>query len=140
MGTAMNNRENGSWLGVMMAAKVVMPTAAHRRTWRSWQVLMTPDQQQEHEEDRELEGDAERREHQHHERQVLVGVDQGPELVPADAEQERQGLGDREPGHHAAEHEQHDRREQEPDAVAALAAGAGPAPRTARSPTSRSAR
>src|SRR5882757_7247690 len=40
-GTAMNNRENGSWLGVMTAAKNVMPTAIHRRAARNWAVEMT---------------------------------------------------------------------------------------------------
>src|SRR5580700_12076101 len=42
MGTAMNNREKGSWLGVMIAANVVIPTAAQRRVLRNWRLFTTP--------------------------------------------------------------------------------------------------
>ena len=57
----MNNRENGSWLGVMTAAKTTIPTTAQRRPWRSCAVVDDPGEQQEHEQHRELERDAERR-------------------------------------------------------------------------------
>ena len=81
----MNNRENGSWLGVMTAANVVMPDRGPAPAVAELAGVHHADEQQEHEEQRELEREAERREHQHHERQVLVGVDERPQRVAADA-------------------------------------------------------
>src|SRR5664279_5025287 len=42
IGTAMKNSEYGSWLGVMTAANVTMPTIAQRRALRSCAVFRTP--------------------------------------------------------------------------------------------------
>ena len=80
----MNNRENGSWLGVMTAAKTMIPSNAQRRSWRSWRVVHDAGEQQEHQQHRELERDTEREEHQRDQRQVLVGGDERLDLA-ADA-------------------------------------------------------
>ena len=99
----MNNRENGSWLGVMTAAKTAMPTAAHRRPWRSCAVLTTPTSSRNTSSTGNSNATPNADEHQHDERQVLVGVMSGWISPPPIAEQEVERLLDREPGDDAAE-------------------------------------
>ena len=122
----MKNSEYGSWLGVMTAANVTMPTIAQRRQWRSCAVVMTPAMQQEDEHDRELERQPERDDHQRDEREVLVRGEQRRLGRAADVDEELQRGLEGEERDGRAHREQHDRRERRTAPRSAAPSGSAP--------------
>ena len=94
----MKNRENGSWLGVMTAAKVTIADDHPAPDAAELAGAHDPDDQQEDQQDGELERDPERRDHERDQREVLVGGDERLDPDAAGAEQELERLRHR---HHA---------------------------------------